>query len=189
MEIMPIKPLDIFVVGSKVDYSKLRVKLDKEKFTLPFMPEHIHYSGCQNIIYNGGLFTPCGKKILQKGICKTCKDFRYGTLYNRLNGQFSHKVVSFNTFISKKKYSIKELQTFLECYKLDFIQLPRIRERSPSTESDLECYDETIELTPEQYVSLNIKKKAFKQGQFIYNEDGEVLGKMDSDGELLNIES
>ena len=41
LSIIDIKPFDKLVQGEKVDYSKLRVKLDKEKLTLPFLPKYL----------------------------------------------------------------------------------------------------------------------------------------------------
>ena len=194
LSVIDIKPFDKLVQGEKVDYSKLRVKLDKEKLTLPFLPKYIHYSGCQNLLFNGGLYTPCGKKIKNNGFCNKCLEdgVKYGTLHNRIHGPFKCKTTSFNSFISRKKYSIDFLRSFLDSYQLHFIELPIFRERTPSTNSDIECYEKAIELVPEQYMKLKQKnkvfQKAFKQGSFVYDEDGSVLGKFDEDDEFISIE-
>lgn len=197
-----ITPQSKFIYNDKIDYCALRIRMNKAKITLPFLPQYINYTGCQNILFNGSLFTPCGKKT-NNIFCNKCNEVKYGTLHDRLNGSFRHHSISYNKFISKKKISLDKISNFLETNQISFIPLPNMRVRTPSTDSE-NLSD--IESDSEPCVPILLhNKKIFRQSNhiydedgiiignidnhFIYDNDGVILGKIDDDGDIINIES
>jgi len=82
------KEAGISRMSIKVPYESIR----RSKVTLPYMPEHINYTGCPVIKKNGGLYTPCCGKVPEDAFyCKTCtvdkdgnaKELEFGTLDTR----------------------------------------------------------------------------------------------------------
>jgi hypothetical protein len=63
------KEAGISQMSIKMPYDNVR----RSKVTLPYMPEHINYTGCPVIKKNGGLYTPCCTKVEKEALyCKTC---------------------------------------------------------------------------------------------------------------------
>ena len=195
-----ITPQYKFIYNDKIDYCSLRIRMNKAKITLPFLPQYINYTGCQNILFNGSLFTPCGKKT-NDIFCNNCNEVKYGTLHDRLNGSFRHQPISYNKFITKKTISLDRLSKFLETNHISFIPLPKMRLRTPSTDSenlsDIETdNDPCIPI-------LWHNKKIYCQSKHIYDEDGVIIGKIENNfiyesgviigkienGEMISIES
>jgi hypothetical protein len=53
---------------------KVKVKVAKSSFPLPFSAEHVNPECCQGISYNRGLFTQCPKSQMDSGsFCKSCQ--------------------------------------------------------------------------------------------------------------------
>lgn len=82
------KEAGITKMGIKIPYDNIR----RSKVTLPYIPEHINYTGCPVIKKNGGLYTPCCGKVAEDAFyCKTCtvdkegkaKELEFGTLDTR----------------------------------------------------------------------------------------------------------
>jgi len=82
------KEAGISRMSIKMPYDNIR----RSKVTLPYMPEHINYTGCPVIKKNGGLYTPCCTKVEKEALyCKTCmadkegkpKEMEFGLLDDR----------------------------------------------------------------------------------------------------------
>jgi len=82
------KEAGITRMSIKIPYDNIR----RSKVTLPYMPDHINYTGCPVIKKNGGLYTPCCGKVAEDSFyCKTCsvdkegktKEIEFGTLETR----------------------------------------------------------------------------------------------------------
>jgi hypothetical protein len=82
------KEAGISQMSIKMPYDNIR----RSKVTLPYMPDHINYTGCPVIKKNGGLYTPCCTKVEKEALyCKTCiadkegkpKEIEFGLLDDR----------------------------------------------------------------------------------------------------------
>jgi hypothetical protein len=82
------KEAGISRMSIRMPYDNIR----RSKVTLPYMPEHINYTGCPVIKKNGGLYTPCCTKVEKEALyCKTCmadkegkpKEMEFGLLDDR----------------------------------------------------------------------------------------------------------
>jgi len=130
----------------KYPYNLLKPKLNANKLSLPFLPDHIEYSGCKSLLLNGGLFTPCCKSC--KGpICGSCIKYNNPEKYGVLKDRFSvpyispkhKKVISYHQFIKKQKYTLNDINLFLSREQIDvqFTEpIIKQRHRSPSTDSE-----------------------------------------------------
>ena len=126
-----------------------KININRIPFVIPFMPNKIEYTGCQNIKLCGRLFVPCCNETITK-YCVKCKgkEDKYGTLSRRLY-MFNNKKqfvspsnvreIDYIGWLKKNNRTVQQVNNDLCDLDITLNISLRMSKRSPSVSSDEEA--------------------------------------------------
>ena len=180
----------------KEEKNKIKqTELIQQGIIVPFLPKEIDYAGCKALkLYPAkqgkreGLFLPCCAPPKEKGFCVAClkSGNNYGCLDERLKSKGLYKSSNNKNEISykdwfkdNKKHTYEDMRNKLKHIgvKLSIFE-EKMRHRSPSISSD-EGEDSISEIIKDGIVYH------ITNNNTIFNDDGELVGRIDEEGEPL----
>ena len=180
----------------KEEKNKIKqTELIQQGIIVPFLPKEIDYVGCKALkLYPAkqgkreGLFLPCCAPPKEKGFCVAClkSGNNYGCLDERLKSKGLYKSSNNKNEISykdwfkdNKKHTYEDMRNKLKHIgvKLSIFE-EKMRHRSPSISSD-EGEDSISEIIKDGIVYH------ITNNNTIFNDDGELVGRIDEEGEPL----
>ena len=180
----------------KEEKNKIKqTELIQQGIIVPFLPKEIDYAGCKALkLYPAkqgkreGLFLPCCAPPKENGFCVAClkSGNNYGCLDERLKSKGLYKSSNNKNEISykdwfkdNKKHTYEDMRNKLKHIgvKLSIFE-EKMRHRSPSISSD-EGEDSISEIIKDGIVYH------ITNNNTIFNDDGELVGRIDEEGEPL----